>query len=356
MKICLLGDTHFGARNDKQNFHDYFERFYENIFFPYLIKNKITRVIQLGDLFDRRKYINFNTLYRSRKYFFDRFEELGFQLDVFLGNHDTSFKNTNEVNSPSLLLGEYSHISVYEEPTDIEIDGLKITLLPWLCAENYTQCIDHIENTDAKVLLGHLELAGFEMHRGHINEHGQFKQDMLDKFNLVCSGHFHHKSTLGNIHYLGTPYEMDWNDYNDPKGFHILDTSTLELEYIKNPYLMFQKWYYDDTCWDSFEEMNTLPFSNAENAIIKVIVKNKNNPYWFDQYIKRLEQANATDIMVVEDHLNLNLDSDDTIIDEAEDTITILKKVIENVDSKQVSHRELEKFLVNLYSEALHVE
>ena len=69
MKICLLGDTHFGMRGDSLEFHKYIKKFYDNIFFPYLIENKIDTVFQLGDLFDRRKFINFNSLYLCRKYF-----------------------------------------------------------------------------------------------------------------------------------------------------------------------------------------------------------------------------------------------------------------------------------------------
>ena len=36
MKIALLNDTHFGARNDSNIFDEYFYKFYDNIFFPYL--------------------------------------------------------------------------------------------------------------------------------------------------------------------------------------------------------------------------------------------------------------------------------------------------------------------------------
>ena len=41
MKICILGDTHFGARGDSLDFHKYFEKFYRDILFPYLKENNI---------------------------------------------------------------------------------------------------------------------------------------------------------------------------------------------------------------------------------------------------------------------------------------------------------------------------
>jgi len=354
-RICLLGDTHLGARNDNQAFHDYFERFYRDVFFPYLKKNNIDTIVQFGDMFDRRKYINFMTLSRSKEYFFEPMREQGFTTHVFVGNHDTAYKNTNAVNSPELLLGEYENIHVYSSPQDIILGETKITLLPWVCTDNYEECINHIKTTDSQILFGHLELAGFEMHRGAMNEHGQFDNELLSKFDIVCSGHFHHKSSRGNIHYLGTPYEMSWSDYNDPKGFHIFDTDTREIEYIRNPFEMFQKWFYDDTTWTDFSEMSGLDYSKAKGCYIKVVVKNKTNPYWFDMFIEQIEKAGAIDIQVVEDHLNLNLEDDDDIIDEAEDTLTILRKVVDNIETN-VSKKELDSFLSTLYSEALHQE
>jgi DNA repair exonuclease SbcCD nuclease subunit len=355
MKIALLGDTHFGARNDNSAFHDYFEKFYTEVFFPYLRDNNIDTVVQFGDLFDRRKYINFSTLAKSRRYFFDPMEKMGIFMHVFVGNHDTFYKNTNEINSPELLLNDYKNIRVWSEPEDIWIDGTKITLLPWVCSDNYERCMTHIDATDAQILFGHLELAGFEMHRGAINDHGQFDNNILSKFDVVCSGHFHHKSSKGNIHYLGTPYEMSWSDYNDPRGFHIFDTETRELEFIKSPLTMFQKWFYDDTTWSGFDALNEFPFADAKGCIVKVVVKNKTNPYWFDMYIDKLEKAGTIDIQVVEDHLNLNLEDDDDIVDEAEDTLTILRKVVDGIDTS-VPKKELDSFLTTLYSEALHQE
>lgn len=353
MKVAVLGDTHFGARNDNQAFHDYFEKFYSDVFFPTLKERGIKRIIQLGDLFDRRKYVNFYTLKRARDYFFDQLVINDLHMDVFVGNHDTYFKNTNEVNSPDLLLQDYLlYVRVYSEPTDIYLDDLKVTLLPWVCSGNYEQCMNHIQNTDSQVLFGHLELAGFEMHRGAINDHGMDVKP-FDKFDLVMSGHYHHKSSQGNIHYLGTPYEMTWSDYDDPKGFHIFDTETRELEFIRNPHTMFQKWFYNDVEANPLESNKS--FDSAAGAIVKVVVKNKTNPYWFDMYIAALEKAGAIDIQVVDDHLNLQLEDEDDIIDEAEDTLTILKNYANSI-STNVDTADLNKFLSELYTEALTVE
>lgn len=353
MKICLLGDTHFGARNDNLAFHDYFEIFYRDVLFPYLDKHDIKNIVQFGDLFDRRKYVNFVTLARSRAYFFEELKRKDIHLDVFVGNHDTFYKNTNDVNSPRLLLNEYENINVFDDPAEVDYDGLKIALLPWVNSGNYGDSLRFIQETDAQILFGHLELAGFEMHRGTFNDHGM-EAKLFDKFDIVCTGHYHHRSSRGNIHYLGTPYEMTWSDFNDPRGFHIFDTDTRELEFSVNPFRMFNKIHYDDA-EKTMDEVLDVDLNMYRNTFVKVVVHQKTNPYWFDLFIDKLEKNGVVDMQVVEDHLNLNLEDDSDIIDEAEDTLTILRKVVDGVESN-VSKKELDVFLTSLYTEALHVE
>ncbi len=93
--------------------------------------------------------------------------------------------------------------------------------------------------------MGHLEIKGFEMHNGHMNEHGTEKS-VFKRFEKVMSGHFHKKSDDGHIYYLGTQYEMTWSDYKCPKGFHIFDTQTRELSRIENDNTIFKKIIYND--------------------------------------------------------------------------------------------------------------
>jgi len=353
MKIALITDTHWGARGDSVAFAAYFNRFYNDIFFPYLEANGIKRIFHLGDIVDRRKYINFVTARHLRK-FVEHCDTQGIALDVIIGNHDTAFKNTNEVNSMNELFSHSNYnINYYSDPTDIEIDGTKIAVLPWICSGNYEQSMDFLKNTPAQILFGHLEIQGFEMYKGAVNDHG-FETNLFGKFDTVFSGHFHHKSTKGNISYLGAPYEMTWSDYNDPRGFHIFDTDTRELTFIQNPYTMFNKVFYNDTDI-TMEDLLNFDADKYKGTFVKVIVKTKNNPYWFDRFIDKLEKAEVLDLQVVDDNLNLNLDDDSDIVDEAEDTLTILKKYVDQIETT-VDRKKLNGFLNELYNEAINVE
>jgi len=351
MKVCILGDTHFGARGDSLDFHKHFQKFYDEVFFPYLKENNITTIVQMGDLFDRRKYINFNSLYLSRKYFFDVCVSNGITLHTLIGNHDVAFKNTLDVNSPSLVVNGYNNIKVYQEFTTINFDGLDIDIVPWICDENESEIFEKIKNSKSEICLGHFEIAGFEMDRGNVCDTGIDKKT-LSRYDVVLSGHFHHKSSDSNITYVGTPYEMTWADYSDAKGFHIFDTETREMEFVKNPFTMFNKVLYDDGVTD-FEHWKAFDFSSLKESYVKVVVINKQNPYLFDFVVDNLYKSGCSDISIVEDFTDVTIDDD--IVDQAEDTMTILSKYIDALEL-DVENDKLKKLMRELYVEALNTE
>jgi predicted phosphodiesterase len=333
-------------------FAKHISRYYKNVFFPYLKEHGINYVVHLGDIVDRRKYINFVTAKNLDNDFIEPIYKNKLFLHAIIGNHDTYFKNTNEINSMNVLYRDNAHFNYYSEPTEFSIDGCKILFMPWICSDNYEQCMSAIEMTDAQVLFGHLELNGFEMYKGSPNNHG-FDPKLFDKFDIVCSGHFHHKSSKGNINYLGAPYEMTWSDYDDPRGFHVFDTSTRELTFIQNNDKIFHKIFYNDADSDYMEIVNQ-DFSQYVDCIIKVVVKQKTNLHMFDLFIDKLEKAGVADLQVVEDHLNLNLELDDDLLEEAEDTFSLLNKYASQVSKSD--NEQLTLLLQELYNEALMVE
>jgi len=353
-KMAIITDTHWGCRNDNLYFADYFNKFYYEYFFPYLKENGITHIFHLGDIVDRRKYINYLTA-RNLKRFVETCHNKEIRLDVIVGNHDTYFKNQNDYNSMNELFSHSSYnINYYSSPTEVEVDGLKIAIQPWICSGNFKESIEFLDNTNAQILFGHLEIQGFEMYRGSVNDHG-FESNMFDKFDMVLSGHFHHKSTRGNINYLGAPYEMTWSDYDDDRGFHIFDTNTRELTFIKNPYTMFNKVLYDDKEQDMDSVLN-IDSNRYTGTYVKIIVRNKTNPYWFDMYIDKFEKAGVLDLQVVEDNFYLQLEDDSDIASDAEDTVTILKKYIDQLENVNIDKKRLDNFMHSLYNEAISME
>ena len=355
MKIALITDTHWGVRNDNIAFMDNSKFFLDNVFFPYLEKYGIDTVIHLGDLVDRRKYINFNTLNRLKEDFLDPLMGRKINTTLIAGNHDTYFKNTNELNAlRELVYGSKYGFDIIDKYAEVvKFDNLPILLTPWICDDNRKQVLEQIQRVGASVCAGHLEIQGFEMYRGSVVSHGD-DRSIFSRFDLVLSGHYHHRSTDGTIFYLGSHGEFTWSDYDDPRGFHILDTETLELTFVENPYKMFKKVWYNDA--DENFLNSDIDYSQYKNTMLKIIVTNKTNPYWFDKFVENIESENPINLQIVEDHLNLNLEDDMEIVNEAESTLDIFKKYIEGYEIKNLDKKKLSNKITELYNEALTVE
>jgi len=356
MKISLISDTHFGARNDNQNFNEYFYKFYENVFFPYLIDNNITTCVHLGDVVDRRKYISYKIANDFRNRFIERFGELGIELHIIVGNHDTYYKNTSEVNSMNELVSDHM---TYTKPQIVEFDGCLIQFMPWINSGNYEESMTALKKSRAEIVFGHLEIAGFEMNKGYRTDRG-YDSKLFQRFDSCFSGHFHHKSDDGHIYYLGTPYEITWNDCNDPKGFHIFDTETRELERVVNPYTLFEKIYYDDTVNDYSHMVGptstSYDFEKYKEKYVKLIVVNKKDLYQFDLFVDRLLKADTHEVKIIEDFSELDASNvSDDIVENTEDTMTLLDKYIDELDI-MLDKKRLKNTMKSLYNEAQDLE
>jgi len=344
MKIAIITDTHYGARKGSKHLHDYFEKFYDNVFFPTLEEQGITTVVHMGDAFDSRKSIDYQSLEWSKRVVFDRLEK--YDVHMIIGNHDCYYKNTNNVNSPELLLQTYNNIKTYSEVSEITLDKLKILIIPWINAENFEDTVKVVKTTDSICAMGHLELNGFRAHRGHVMEDGM-ACDLFEKFDKVFSGHYHTRSDNGKIFYLGNPYEMFWNDVNDTRGFHIFDTDTLTHTPVNNPYKLFYNIYYEDTPYQMFDA------SEYENKIVKVIVRKKTNPKAFEKFIDKLYVSGIQDLKIVE---NFEIqESEEFEIDEDENTLSILNRYIEEAEM-EFDKSVIKNIFQDLYRQACEVE
>lgn len=349
MKVAIITDTHWGARNDSLAFIDFFDKFYTNIFIPKLVEEKIDTVLMLGDTFDRRKYTNHVSLSHAKRIYFDPLKQLGVKIHMLVGNHDTAYKNTNDVNSPDLLLKEYDNINVIDDPTTINVGGFDICMMPWICPENYDASIAEMTTTKADICMGHFEIAGFAMYRG-MESHEGLPKDLFDKFDMVFSGHYHHKSDDGHIYYLGNPYELTWQDYNDTRGFHLFDVSSRRLEFIANPYTMFARVEYND----KEQEPVDLDSLDLEQKYVKLVVVNKTDYYKFDKFINKLYNKGCHEIKIIEDMSEFQ---DGEIGEEInlEDTLSVLAHYIDSIET-DVDKEQVKTFMRTLYTEAVNIE
>jgi DNA repair exonuclease SbcCD nuclease subunit len=348
LRVAIITDQHFGARSDSQAFLDFYEKFYDNTFFPTLEENEIDTVLILGDTFDRRKYINFYSLSRAKKMFFNKLAEKDIDVIMIAGNHDTMYKNTNEVNSPELLLKEYKNIQIIDEAVTLDVHGTEVCFVPWICTDNFDHSMQTMKDTSAEICMGHFEIAGFAMYRGMQSNEG-FTADTFKKFDMVFSGHYHHRSNDGHIYYLGNPYELTWQDYNDPRGFHLFDLNDRSLEFIQNPYTMFARLEYDDA--GVLEDLDTL---DLQGKYVKLVVVNKTDYYKFDKYVQKLYTKGCAEIKIVEDLSEFNEGEVSSDIN-LEDTLDVLSNYIDSIQT-DADKEKIKTFMRTLYTEAVNIE
>lgn len=337
--------THiFGARNDLALFHSHFERFYE-YFFNWLDELDIKQVIQLGDLFDRRKYVNFSTLSESRRYFFDRLRDRGISMVTLLGNHDLYYRDITTVSSSDLLLRDYNNITVVTQPSTIVFDNTSIDIIPWICSDNEHQVSDFIARSKSDLCVGHFEIENFHMYKG-VEAYGGMQADAFAKYERVLSGHYHTRSERDNITYVGTPYEMTWQDYNDPKGFHVFDTDSRQLTFFENPNRIFIRLEYHDA------DQSTLDALDLKDCFVKVVVTSKQDLYKFDQYVQKLYNKGCYEIKIIEDMSEFSDGEIGEDID-LEDTMDVLSNYIDSIDT-DANKDKIKQFMKGLYVEAVN--
>ena len=342
-KIAVLTDLHFGVKKQSQFIHDYFNLFYENVFFPYLKKNNIKTVVDMGDTFDNRRFVELTTIDWARKNFYDKLQKLGCKVHTIVGNHTAFYKNSNHINTPELLLQSYSNVSVYPDPTEVELEGLPVLFIPWINNDNEEKTLQMISKSKSKIVMGHLELNGFVAHKGHIMEDAR-EPNIFNKFHKVFSGHYHTRSDNGKVFYIGNPYEIYFNDVDEVRGFMVFDTETLEHNYIDNPYKLHYQLYYD--------EDNLIIPSDLYNKVVKVIVNKKNSVKKFEKFIENINDQEPYELRIIENIEIPSVDNLETF--ESEDTMSILNTYIEDVDI-ELDKSKIKSIINSVYTEALQI-
>ena len=345
MKVAIITDQHFGFKKGSKIWLDYFQKFYDEVFFPTLKKEGIDTILDLGDTFDNRKGVDLRSLDWAKSNYFDLIRDNGMKMISIVGNHTAFYKDTNDINTIDLMLREYDNIRIVEECEEITVGGLPILFIPWINSENDAKTYQMIKDSKCKVAMGHLELNGFVATHGHVMDVGA-DFECYNKFKHVFSGHYHTRSNNGSIYYLGNPYEMFWNDVNDKRGFHIYDTDTLQLKTINNPYAMYKIIHYANT------PRQMTNFEQYRDKIVKVVVREKDDDKAYDMFMQSLSKVNPYDIKVVERTVNMLAPDED--IAQTEDTMTLLNTYIDDL-STDLNKSKIKDILRETYQQACEV-
>ena len=346
MKAVILNDSHFGYKGDSSIVLNYFLSFFTNQLFPYMKENNIKTLFHLGDLFDRRKYINFKTLNRVREEFFEPLKEMGIRCHIICGNHDTFYRNTNSVNSLEELAGHYSNWTVYSEPTEINLSDCCVALVPWINPENEEASAKFINECSCSLLLGHLELYGFQSIRGVSVEQG-YDPKHFNKFEFVLTGHYHIKSSRNHIHYLGTQYEMAYSDAKEEKGFHVFDFKNRTLDFVHNKEKLFYTIDYDE------ESPKKLNYEDFKDKYVKIFIKKKTRQNQFEKYVDKFYEAGIAELQI---HEEVSANPELVAVDIHKDTLQLLHEELDTITESNVNKNMLAEIINSAYNSAISKE
>lgn len=331
-------------------FHDNMRLFYERIFFPYLRKHidDIECVVHLGDVFHDRRRIDTLSAKHSREYFFNDMHKIlsenGKHMYIVCGNHDIYFKSDLNTNSLEEFITNQKFSSSDFMPfvpitNPVHIPKIKSLLIPWITDANRDIVMKTIQASNAKFAMAHLELVGFKFDKSQVSMHGDDPQS-FSKFDKVFSGHYHYRHNKGNIFYLGSPTEQTWVDVDTKRGFHILDVDSGDVEFIENPYNIFENVKYGTPIDTTVNHPRYYRLYHDED------VKQSN----VDAYVTKLYENNALAVDIRPTRANVSdqvkESADNEVIDAIEDTPTFIKK---HVDDEEVA-----KILIDLYNKAIN--
>ena len=325
---------------------------HQSKFFDFLIEymnnNGIDTILQCGDLWDSRRNTNMKTLQFAYDNLFDKLKSNNITMHTVIGNHDIYLRNSLDIHSSGLLLRNYESIHVYDEPTTITIDNCTIDMIPWICDQNRDQCFKYIEDSTSDVCLGHFEINQFPVVGQSLFE-GGMSREQFTHFKQVFSGHFHCRSCNNNIVYVGTPYQLTWNDALTQNGFIVFDTETLEYFYVENE----NRYYHYLTYDDKNKFMTKLDDLQLEDSFVKVIIKSKSKAFTYNTYINKVFASKPADVKFVEQSLVDTTLLEEGVTLEVKDTLDLITSYVDGIEFEYKDR--LKNFMVQLYNEAITI-
>lgn len=232
-RIWILGDMHMGIRANSLEWLQIQQDFYENVFIPTLQKNvrEGDILVQVGDAFDNRQSINLKVLH----YTVNLFERLGEILPthVIVGNHDIWAKKSNEVSAIDSIKW-IPNVQVYKDPVQYKWADKNVLLMPWRRDPDH-EAETLAEFPKANIVFCHSEVRGIALNSKVKNMHGSDSQT-FDRYEAVYSGHIHYRQKKGSLRMVGTPYQLTRSDSGNPKGFDLVDLTTMEETFFENTY------------------------------------------------------------------------------------------------------------------------
>ena len=215
--------------------------------------------------------------------------------------------------------------------------GTSVSFIPW-----GTGCGD-IPKTD--ICVGHFEINTFYMNSYKSCERGEESKNLLEKSPFIISGHFHKKDhrvyDKGQILYLGSPYQHNFGDSGDDRGYYIIDLDDKKIDFINN------------TFSPKFVKINSETFKNKNT---KNEIENNFVSLTIDENLKQDEINNILTKIQILKPFNIKTEynfteKENSIDKKTYDSIDIIKNINDYVDTLDIEYKEdTINYLTDIYN------
>lgn len=350
-KIAWITDTHQGCRNASKFFRDHNAKYWKNEFFPRIKQEGIEIIIHAGDFFDSRNSLSLQDIDYVVNTWLPMLEDSGATMYIIAGNHDVAYRNTNTINSLSLLKSS-ENVVVIDNEVELLVpfeDGPKIVMCPWINNENYEDIMEDLKTyaSEDNILVLHGSFKGMKMYKGSIPcDQGLDPQD-FKKFAYVFSGHFHHPSIYGNIQYIGSMFYFNWQDHGDWRGWMIYDNDKGEFELVENEDDPFASDHYE-LIKDWTDEQLKEKFGGR---ISRLTVSSDYDKVELKDFVYRIEQQGPISVDLIDNTIidRSNVSADD---EEGSDEVKELSEYVDDALEGNEKKDDLKALFDEVFEEA----
>lgn len=258
MKILLFSDIHIYRHLGYDIFPQTAYSFLQYLF-DYAKKHHIKTIFFGGDLFHTKTKVDTIEFVKTKEIFSKNYKD--FDIHMIVGNHDMPLPETSE-GSILFALSDYAHIiGDYEF---IDMGNVRYHFMSYRKEPNLPQF--KLSPDKKNVLIAHQDIVGFKMNEKRLSVDGIDAAKLKD-FDIIFSGHYHLHQVKGKIVYIGSPFQINFGERNQKKGFIVFDDSTFKWKMIQ---------YKDAPVFKQikYEEIDK---ADVKNAFVKVIVNSSIN-------------------------------------------------------------------------------
>lgn len=332
-KIGCFSDIHLGLSQNSSQWHQIALEFAKRASRRYL-ELGIDEIIIPGDIFHNRSEVSVDTLSVAKK-FFDYFKD--FTIYMSTGNHDCYHKDNSSINSISIFDG-WDNIHVIDDKV-LLLDtnfNKKVAIVPWgIGIEEMPKC---------DIMFAHLEINTFYMNPIKACDHGMESRNLFEKTKYVISGHFHKRDHRvyenGEILYLGSPYQQNFGDTKDDRGYYVFDLETNKFEFIENDFS--PKFYY-------INENSVIKEDIVKNNIVSLIISDKDDETKLASLQAKLAAFSPFMVRVDYNEPSTSITTDDT--DKDYDNNDLWENIVEYIQTLDIENKkEVENRLKDIYN------